>query len=120
MPLELLGPRQATAKTDTSNFNEGNWTATFTVAVLAVNVPLFEIYKIVVKGAAAGTSCEVMIGNKPFSIGPVGKGAEWDPVQPALVQPGQDVLVLFSQPVTVTPAPQVTLWLRYDTAGAKS
>lgn len=113
MAYQPLGPRELAASATEGGTNAGNFTAVFTPAVINVSVSVFEIYRACVETAKNGTAVKMRIGSKTFSVGPVGEGAEWDPSQPALVQGGQTVSFLFSQPATETPAPKVTIWLRY-------
>lgn len=110
-----LGNRQNTATPDATGLNTGNWTNALTSDVLGVNVPQFEIYHAVVTNAPAGGSASVLIGIRPFSFTApgIGGGSEWDPDQPAIMLPGQDLYLLWSAAASGTP-PVVTVWLRYD------
>lgn len=110
-----LGSRMRAAALDQTGFNTGNWTTAFTADVLGVNVPFFQIYHAIVEGVPAGTNAVVKIGIRSFSYTNPDQGSEWDPVQPPLLTPGQDVFFLWSTPATGE-APVTTIWLRYDTA----
>jgi hypothetical protein len=110
-----LGNRSLTAAADTSGFNPGNWTNAFTADVLAVQVPQFEIYHGVVSNAPAGASAIIQVGVRQvsFTAPGLGGGSEWDPSQPPILLPGQDLYFLWDTAASGTP-PVVTLWLRYD------
>jgi len=111
--LGSRGPYIAAA--DTTSLNTGNWTTAITADLLAVSVPQAEIYHAIVTAVPAGASATILIGTKQFSFTApgLGAGSEWDPSQPALILPGQDVYFLWSAAASGTP-PVVTLWLRYD------
>lgn len=111
-----LGARATLAAPDTTGTNPGFYTAVFTAAKLGIHLAAVELYRAVVETAHRGTEVAVQIGNYRTSIGPVGTRAEWDPTNPPLIQGQQDVYFMFSQKESKTPAPRVTIWLRYDSA----
>lgn len=111
--LGSRGPVTGTA--DTTGMNAGKWTVAFTPDILAVNVPQFEVYKIVVNGAP-GTLFSVFIEVKQWDSAIYGFQNAWDPVQPMLLNPGQSVYFLYSDVIEDNIPPVVTMWLRYDVA----
>lgn len=111
-----LNARSVTATPDATGFNIGNWTAAFTPAILSVStqIPFFEIFKMVVTGGAPGTSLIVKIDNYEWDTTLIGWQNAWDPAQPMLVQQGQEVDILFNDPITDNTPATVTVWMRYD------
>ena len=111
-----LGSRPPnTAAPDTTGLNTGNWTNALTSDILGINVPQAELYKAVVTSAPAGASASIMIGTRlvSFTAPGLGGGSEYDPSQPPLLLPGQDLYFLWTAAASGTP-PVVTVWLRYD------
>ena len=113
------GSRYAAAAADATGNNTGNWTTVFSAADLAVRVPQFEIHHAVVEDVPAGATAVVAIGIRHYSFTAPQGGSEWDPVQPPLIRPGDDVYLYWSAPATGTP-PKTTIWLRYDTEVIKA
>lgn len=105
-----------TAAADQTGQNTGNLTNHFTTAVLTARVATFEVYHAVVTSVPDGASGQVNIGTRAYSFTFPFGGAEWDPAQPMLLQAGQEVYFLWSVSAATTPAPVVTLYLRYDPA----
>lgn len=117
MTLATLGSRQLPSAADATGLNTGNWTTAFTSDQLGVTVPEFEVYHAVVQGILPGATAVVTIGIRPFSYTSIGAaGAEWDPFQPPVLRPGDDLYFLWTTPVASGNPPTVTIWLRYDTA----
>lgn len=116
MPYRTLGSRQASGAKDTTGNNAGNWTVTFDPNLLNVNVPQFECWKIVVKGAAATATFDVFVNGAQFDISVYAKQNSWDPVQPMILRPGDILYFYYSTVATDGNKPQVTIWLRYDIA----
>lgn len=110
-----LGSRYALAAADQTGQNDGNYTTAFTADILGINVPYFEVFHAVVENVPAGASAKVAIGIRAFSFTFPFTGSEWDPTQPPLIQPGQDLFFFWSIADSGT-APATTIWLRYDTA----
>lgn len=98
---------------DTSGNNPGNWTIAFDPAQLNVNVPQFEVYKMIVFGAA-NTTFNVFVDNKQWDTGVYGTQNSWDPVQPLILVPGNTLYFCYSDPVSDNSPPNATIWLRYD------
>jgi hypothetical protein len=109
-----LGPRRLTGVADNQGINPGNWTVSFTPAIINVNVPYFEIYKIVVQGAA-GSTFTVFVDNNQWDTSQFGQNNSWDPSQPMQLNPGNTVYFYYNDPVTDASPPTVVIWLRYDT-----
>lgn len=116
MPYRTLGSRKANGAKDTTGNNPGNWTVAFDPNLLNVNVPQWECWKIVVKGAAATATFDVFINGDQFDISVYAKQNSWDPVQPMILRPGDTVYFYYSTVATDGNKPQVTIWLRYDIA----
>lgn len=113
-----LGSRSVTAVADTTGRNKGNYTNAFTPGVLAVDVPYFEAYHALFTSAQLLAQVTVWINGAQWSFAAAGYGggAEWDPVNPMLLRPGDEVYFFWNTASSVTTAPIVTLWLRYDAA----
>jgi hypothetical protein len=114
MPYVTLGARgPVTGKPDTSGHNPGNWTAEFTPDILNVFTSQFEVYKIIVHGAANATF-NVFVQAWQWDTAVYGAQNSWDPSQPLIMRPGQTLYFCYSDPVTDHTPPLVTIWLRYD------
>lgn len=100
---------------DTTGFNRGNYTTALTPAVFNINVATFEIYHMVVTNVPIGTSAQIMINLKPWGFVNPLQGSEWNPPQPMLLNPADELDFLWSS-VASGQAPQVTVWLRFDPA----
>lgn len=120
MSLQTLGSRQVVATLDTTGLNPGNWTAQFTDQVLNSNVDPFEIYHFYVSTVQqlqwtqtpAFGQFQVWINNVPWDNEPYSANNSWDPSQPMLLHPGDEVDFFFSFG-TGSP-PIITAWLRYN------
>jgi hypothetical protein len=111
-----LGSRSVTAAAgmDDLGKNPGNWTAAFTPASMGVSINNFEIYHAVITTGPAGSTFTVSVDLHPWSAASRGDINEWDPSQPLLLDASQTVYFYWNAATTTTPAPQVTIWLRYD------
>jgi hypothetical protein len=109
--LGARGPVQG-AK-DNSGHNSGNWTIAFTPDILTVNVPQFEVYKMVVTGAD-NTTFNVFVDAWLWDLGVYGTMNAWDPNEPLIMRPGQTLYFCYSDAVTDNHPPSATIWLRYD------
>lgn len=110
-----LGSRgPVTGAVDTTTFNPGNWTVAFTPDIINVNVPQFEVYKMVVAGAS-DTTFNVYVDNYLWDVGIYGTLNSWDPTQPLIMRPGQSLYFCYSDPVTDETPPVCTIWVRYNT-----
>jgi hypothetical protein len=111
-----LGARPVQAAADNTQRNAGNYTNYFSGAELSVNVPYFEIYHILFTGARVLDNVTIWIGSAQWSFASAGPGggAEWDPVSPMLLRPGDEVYFFWNTPDTVATGPLVTCWLRFD------
>jgi len=115
--LGSRGPITGTA--DTTGFNSGNWTVVFDPSVLSCTLAQFEVYKIVVSGAA-NTTFDVYRENKLWDVGIYGTLNSWDPQQPLLMLFGQTLAFAYSNPATDGNPPIVTIWMRYDSTLAQN
>lgn len=109
--LGSRGPYAAIA--DTTGMNIGNYTNAFTPDIISCNVPYFEIYHMVVTNVPVGARASLLVNNKPFGFTYPLFGSEWNPPQPLLMNPTDELDFLWSIAASGQ-APQVTLWLRYD------
>jgi hypothetical protein len=98
---------------DNTGNNPGNWTVTFSPKDINVNVPYFEIHKIVIDGLI-GSSFTVYIDQNLWDHVAQGWQNSWDPKNPMLLIPGRYLYFYWSDPATDGHPPTVTLWLRYD------
>lgn len=109
-----LGSRRVVAAPDLTGLNPGNYTAAFTPAVLLINVPYFELFKMNVIQVPLGFSATCVIDNKQFSFTLPQGGSEWDPAQPMLMVPSNELDLLWNIPVPNVTIPVVTAWFRFD------
>jgi hypothetical protein len=108
-----LGSKQVTSVADTTGLNSGNWTAEFTKQVLGIGIASYECYAITVQAVPAFTTVDVYVNTRLRSTAVLIGNAEWDPSQPLLLTPVDEVYFAWSLAASGTP-PQVTMWLRYD------
>jgi len=111
-----LGSRTAKGAADTTGTNKGNWTVSFTPAMLAVTETEFEVYKIVITGGSAAASFTVYVDTQQWDTAIYPAGNSWDPQQPLIVRYGQTVYFYLSSAATDGNQPVVTMWLRYEPA----
>lgn len=109
-----LGSRTTTGALDTTGLNSGNLTNSFTSRVLAVNTSYCELYHMIVQNVPSGASATIYLNNKPWGFVYPLNGSEWDPQQPMVLHPGDQVDFCWTAANGTTPLPQVTAWLRYD------
>lgn len=114
MSYITLGSRTLKGVADNTQRNTGNWTVSFTPDIINVNVPYFEIYKIIVTGAA-GSAFTVYVDQNQWDTSIFGQSNSWDPSQPLQLIPGNTVYFFYNDPVTDATPPTITVWLRYDT-----
>lgn len=114
MPYIGLGSRRVVATADLTGLNPGNWTNAFTPAVTQINVPYFELYKMIAENVPVGFSATCVIDNKKFSFTFPFTGTEWDPSQPMLMIPSNELDLLWNAPTSNPSAPIVTAWFRFD------
>lgn len=108
-----LGSRWKFGAADSTGENTGNWTIAFTPADLNVNMPYFEVYKMVISGAP-GSSMDVFVEGNQWDTTIAADLNSWDPVQPLQMRPGESLYMYWSDPVTDNTPPLATIWLRYD------
>jgi hypothetical protein len=108
-----LGSRDSKAALDTTGLNGGNYTNAFTPALISSNVPFLEIYHMVVTNVPANAQATIFINNKYYGFCFPNVGSEWNPAQPILLNPGDEVDFCWN--ITASgPAPLATIYLRYD------
>jgi hypothetical protein len=116
MPYVGLGSRRVVAALDQTGLNTGNLTSAFTPAVININVPYYEVYKMIVENVPIGFSATCVIDTKHFSFTLPNQGSEWDPAQPMLMIPSNELDLLWNIPVANPTVPIVTAWFRFDTS----
>jgi hypothetical protein len=116
MPYQTLGSRSAVGAADTTGQNKGNWTVQFAPKDLAVTVTEFEVYKIVVTGAAQTATFNVYVDAQQWDTAVYGTNNSWDPSQPLIVRYGQTIYFYYSSASTDGSQPKVTIWLRHEVA----
>lgn len=109
-----LGSRRVIAAADQTGLNPGNFTTAFTPATTLINVPYFELYKMLVENVPLGFSATCVIDTKRFSFTLPAGGSEWDPSQPMLMIPSNELDLLWNIPTSNTTIPVVTAWFRFD------
>lgn len=108
-----LGRKKVTAAADLTGLNTGNFTNAFDHGTLTANIAYFECYHFAVTDLAGISPVTVYVGNDPYSSATLSGNAEWDPSQPLLLTPDDDLYLCWGIADTGT-APVVTAWLRYD------
>jgi hypothetical protein len=107
---------------DTTGLNKGNLTAAFTTGVLGTMPAVFEWFRANIDTETPGGTftpapCSIRLNQlKPVSSTyPIGV-TEWDPSQPIPMRQGDELYFFWQIAASVTPAPLVTCWFRYDTS----
>src|SRR6266852_1172393 len=114
MPYQTLGSRSATGAADTTGQNPGNWTVTFTPAILAVTVTEFEVYKIITTKAAQTATFDVFVDARQWDTSVYGTNNSWDPTQPLIMRYGETLYFFYSSASSDGSMPKVTVWLRHE------
>lgn len=108
-----LGSVRTESAADQTGMNAGNWTTVIPVNEVA-SVAVSEIYHAAVEDNLPGAYAVIKIGIRTFSFTQPQSGAEWDPTNPPLLRPGQEVYFLWNTPSDLGSPPVVTTWWRYD------
>ena len=116
MTYQTLGSRSGKGAADTTGTNTGNWTVAFTPALLNITVTEFEVYKIVVTGAAQTATFNVFVDTQQWDTAIYGTNNSWDPMQPLIMRYGQTLYFYYSSASSDGHTPKVTIWLRHDLA----
>ena len=119
MPYEPLGWRSAQGAADTTGFNKGNWTVSFTPQVMALStqIPVFEVYKLILTGAAQTASFDIYIDTGHWDTNVYAAQNSWEPAGGnLLLTAGQTLYLYYNSLSTDGNKPKVTAWLRYDKA----
>ncbi len=113
-----LPPVMLKATADTSGRNAGNWSAIFSQSLYRINVPLFELSHASITNASAGAFVELLVGTDVYGGTAINSQQgiiEYDPTNPPIIVPGQDISFLFgNSPTGTVPAPTVTAFFRFD------
>lgn len=117
MPYRTLGARAAKGASDTTGFNPGNWTVQFTPQIINVStqIPEFEVYKIILKGAATSASFDLYIDTNLWDTNVYAAQNSWEPASGLLIlRAGQYLNFYYNSLATDGHQPQVTIWLRHE------
>lgn len=112
-----LGARPVNAAADTTGLNKGNWTAVIGHETIGVTVPVFELYHLYLTSptlVGQATTATVRINLDEWDITLIGQANSWDPSQPPLLGPGDDVFILFNVPTSNRTVPTAYAWFRYE------
>jgi hypothetical protein len=109
-----LGSRYTVAAKDQTGLNAGNLTNAFTDSIVGIKIAQFEVYHMVVTNVPGNAMASIYIGARQWGFTNPLSGSEWDPSQPMLLNPGQELDFLWDLAATGTVLPQVTAWYRYD------
>jgi hypothetical protein len=104
-----------TAAADNTGLNPGKFTNAFDVAVLGSKVAYYEIYTMTVTQVPVLAVVTAFVGTRVRTSALLAGNSEWDPSQPILMTPTDELYLCWDLPVTGTP-PQATVWMRYDPA----
>lgn len=110
-----LGRKKAVAAADLTGLNPGNWTNVFDHSVLKANISYFECHHMSAVNVPGISTLTVYVGNDVWSSVELFGSSEWDPSQPLILTPDDDVYLCWNQAATGTP-PVCWMWLRYDPA----
>lgn len=114
MSYITLGSQVTTAAADNTGLNTGNFTNAFTAAVLGAKVPYYEIYSMSVTNVPVNGSLVAYVNSRVRTSARLFGNAEWDPSQPILMTPDDELYIAWTAaPDTGTP-PVATVWMRYD------
>lgn len=109
-----LGEATVTATLGGSHSNNpSKWLATFTPSVIGVSIPVFECYRIVIKGGPAGSTFDVYIGVRLYDSVAPGDTNSWDPNQPMKLQQG-DVVEFRWNTGSGSSGPQVWMYFQEE------
>lgn len=115
MPYIDLGSRVASGVSDPNNpIAAGNWTVAFPVNLLAVTVPQFEVYKMIVTGGAPRATFNVYRNNNVWDTSIYAVNNSWDPQQTLKLRFGDSLYFYYSDPATDGFMPTVTIWLQHE------
>lgn len=109
----LATPFNGQVTADKTGNNPGKWTVTFDPSWVNVNVPFFEVYRIVVQGAK-GCQFTTFIDLAQWDSPQRGDTNVWDPQNPLPLTPGTYLYFYFSDEATDGFPPTMTIYLRYD------
>jgi hypothetical protein len=115
---QYLGPARggpSTASTDETGRNTGNLTNALTGSFIGINVPEFECYHMTVTNVPSGGQATIYVNAQLYSFTFPFQGSEWDPAQPMLLRPGDEV-DFFWNIAAGGQAPVVTSFFRFDTS----
>jgi hypothetical protein len=114
---QQLGPARGganAAAADQTGRNTGNLTNALTGVFIGINVPEFECYHMTVTSVPAGGQAQIYVNTQLYSFTYPNGGSEWDPAQPLLLRPGDEIDFQWNIAIGGT-APVVTAWFRFDT-----
>lgn len=109
-----LGSRRKVASADTTGRNPGNLTVVFLAQDLNIKISEFELYHVAMTGIPSNTVITVYQGQQLYTVAQLDTIGDWDPAQPMLLAPAQEIYMFFNIAATSTIIPAVTCWFRYD------
>lgn len=118
MTYKSLGSRTVTASADTTGRNTGNWTVAFEPQDQNINVALFEVQKITIRGGTPGIKFDVYIDINHYTraaLDAFGEN-EWAATTDGefVIRPGQYVYYFFGDDISNTNPPTVVMWFKFD------
>lgn len=116
MSYITLGSREVIAAADSTGLNEGNWTNAFPLATLGAKVAYYEVYSMVVTNVPANGSIVAYVNNRRRTSAKLFGNAEWDPSQPILMTPDDELYLCWTFAAATGTPPDATVWMRYDPA----
>ena len=112
--VDLGTPGPNTAGPDQTGRNTGNLTNQLTGSFINITIAQFEAYHAVVYNVPLGAAATVFWNSRPYSFTQPFSGSEWDPVNPLLMRPGDEIAFLWNVVSTTRPLPIVVVFFRYD------
>lgn len=109
-----LGSRTAAGALDSTGLDPGSYSNFFGPAQLGVNQDYFEVYSMSVTGLTTLATVTVYVNGQVRSTALLFGNSEWDPNQPILLIPGDQLTLAWD--FGTGAAPTATVWLRYDPA----
>jgi len=104
----------STAALDQTGRNTGNLTNALTGSFIGINVPEFECYHMTVTNVPSGGQATIYRNSSLYSFVYPFIGSEWDPSQPMLLRPGDEIDFLWNIVSSSTQKPIVTAFFRFD------
>lgn len=91
--------------------NAGNWTVILGPADIAISLPEFDCYRIVIAGGPPGSTFQVYVNNKLYDSVAPGDVNSWDPNNPMKLSNGDTVSFFWN---VGTANYQPTVWMYFE------